>query len=169
MTETTPINIEFDHKLAEHIRAMEIYRRTTFNGKSDKVVAIIMVFFAVVLFMIEGFNWWSIIFIAFAFIAWFNLLIKLIIYLAFKRNPKFHERYKLTFDHDCIHFKILTIDSILQWSHYHKLLEDEQLFLLVYGKMLYSVIPKRAFKDVAEQDAFRELAKRMIGMGKDKP
>jgi len=105
MTETTPITIEFDNRLAEHIRAMEIYRQTTFNGKSYKVAAIIMVLFAMILFMVEGFNWWSIIFIAFAFIAWFNLLIKLIIYLAFKRNPKFHEHYKLVFNHDSVHLK----------------------------------------------------------------
>ena len=96
---------------------------------------------------------------------WYNLLspYKLRCYLAFKRDPKYRELYEITFSENGLHYTTPTIDSNIAWSFYHSLLEDDELFLLVYGNWMYSVIPKRAFSDIAELNAFRELANARIG------
>jgi hypothetical protein len=95
---------------------------------------------------------------------WFNLLPfrMLISQFFFKRNPKFQQTYHLSFSEEGIHFKTESIDSVIDWNHYDRTLESDQVFLMVYGPWMYSLIPKRAFKDITEIDAFRELMSRKI-------
>ncbi|HUQ32193.1 MAG TPA: YcxB family protein [Pyrinomonadaceae bacterium] len=77
----------------------------------------------------------------------------------FRGDPKFQDEYQLHFSDDGIQFKTAQIDALLQWSLYDKVIEDERFYLLVYGKHMISVIPKRAFIDEYQEAAFR----RMIG------
>jgi len=77
-------------------------------------------------------------------------------------NHKFQDPFELTFTQEGIHFSTPTIDSQIDWTFYHYLLEDKEVFLLVYGKWQYSIIPKCAFADASEQDAFRDLARQKI-------
>lgn len=168
MTATIPITIEIDNRLAENIRASQVYTRTTFWGKFDKVAAIFFLLIGLANFMIGGFNWQSIVPVLFALIIWLDLWPRVRYYFIFKTTPRIHELSKMTFTTEGIHLTTPIIDSHLSWLVFSKLLEDEQLFLLIYGKGTFFVIPKRVFKDAAEQDAFRELAGRMIGQGKEK-
>ena len=95
---------------------------------------------------------------------WFDLLSlrTLQIRLWFKREPKFREEYRLTFAPEQIRFQTASIDSTLQWSHYGRVLEGTSVFLLIYGKGLYTVIPKRSFTSEAHLEAFRTLVKEKI-------
>jgi hypothetical protein len=85
--------------------------------------------------------------------------------IAFKRIPKFRERYLLIFNEEGIHFKTSTIDTKLAWRHYNRLIEDDRLFLLVYARGMYTVIPKSAFPDRGEIEQFRELVGKKLGTG----
>ena len=81
----------------------------------------------------------------------------------FRSDPKFRDEYFMQFSDDGIHFKTAQIDSVLQWSLYNKVLEDERFFILVYGQNnMISVIPKRAFADRNQEDAFSEMLKRNL-------
>jgi hypothetical protein len=80
----------------------------------------------------------------------------------FRSDPKFRDEYLLQFSDEGIHFKTRQIDALLQWSLYNKVLEDERFFILVYGKNMISVIPKRAFKSPAEETAFAEMLRRNL-------
>ena len=80
----------------------------------------------------------------------------------FKRNPKFREEYILAFGSEGLHFKTTSIDSTLVWSYYDRVIEDAELFLLMYGKCMYTVIPKKAFKDEDEINRFRCLIQENI-------
>ena len=158
---TTPININFDNCPTEHMRAVQLYYQTTFFYKFDKVIAILLLLVGLTGIMTAGLHWWTVALIALAPVTWYNLLSALRFYLTFRSNPKYREHYDITFSQEELHFKTATIDSQIQWTLYHQLLEDEQLFVLVYGKWMYSVIPKRAFTDTAAQNTFRELAKQI--------
>jgi hypothetical protein len=103
-----------------------------------------------------------------AALEFFNLLSidPLIVRWQFKSTPKFNERNTIIFDVDGIHFRTPTIDARLKWETYSEMLENEKVFLLIYGKRMYSVIPKRAFQDGAESDRFRALVEQRLGARK---
>jgi hypothetical protein len=111
-----------------------------------------------------GFRWWTIIWFPLAVMMWFNVVRfeGITARILFRRNPKFREEYHLTFSQENIHFQTASIDSTLQWSHYERLVESPTLFLLMYGKGLYTVVPKRCFPSDDELDAFRGLLRDRI-------
>lgn len=161
MPETPPITVRFENSVEEHARAAQLYYRTTFWHRGDKVVAILLLLFGIYVTATIGVYWWTVVFIALAPVEWFNLLSahRLRAKLWFKWNPKYREPYEITFSDDGIHFRTPTIDSNIDWKLYNSMLEDGQIFVLIYGKWMYAVIPKRAFADVAEENAFRELVR----------
>ncbi|MDT4899053.1 MAG: hypothetical protein QOH25_4130 [Acidobacteriota bacterium] len=75
----------------------------------------------------------------------------------FRSDPKFRDEYLLQFSEDGIQFKTVQIDALIQWSLYTKVLEDDRFYLMVYGKDMISVIPKRAFTSAAQAAAFDAL------------
>jgi hypothetical protein len=160
MTSIPTVTVKFENNVDEHVHAAELYYKTTFYYKADKVVAILLLLYGIYVTIILGVKWWTVIFIILAPVEWFNLLspYKLQARLWFKWNPKFHEAYEISFSEDAIHFKTLTIDSNINWTMYNKMLEDDQIFLMIYGKRMYSVIPKRVFANDDEINAFRKLA-----------
>jgi hypothetical protein len=99
-----------------------------------------------------GFAEWSDLFHAHTRRAW----------LSFKRNKKFRDEYMLTFMLDGLHFKTATIDSVVIWSHYDRVIEDSEIFLLMSGGSMYSAIPKRAFQGEDEVNRFRGIVKAAI-------
>lgn len=94
------------------------------------------------------------------------LLWSLFFYIAprqrFRSDPKFRDEYFLQFSDDGIQFKTAQIDALIQWSLYTKVLENERFYLLVYGKNMISVIPRRAFASAQQEAAFGELLKRKL-------
>ena len=81
---------------------------------------------------------------------------------AFRREPKFQDEYLLQFSDDGIQFKTPQIDALIQWSLYSRVIENERFYLLVYGRNMMSVIPKRAFENSQQQDAFEALLRRRL-------
>lgn len=103
----------------------------------------------------------------FIFAACFPFLIAFLLFFVvprqrFRSDPKFADEYVLQFADDGIHFRTAQIDALLQWSLYNKVLEDERFYILIYGKNMISVIPKRAFASAHHEAAFNEMLKRNI-------
>ena len=103
----------------------------------------------------------------FIFGACFPLLMAFLLFFViprqrFRSDPKFADEYLLQFSDDGIHFKTAQVDSLLQWSLYNKVLENERFYILVYGKGAISVIPKRAFASANQEAAFNEMLRRNI-------
>jgi hypothetical protein len=78
-------------------------------------------------------------------------------YSQWRANPQLHEEFQLTLTPDQLHFKAVTSDSTLQWACYSKYLESESVFLLVQGKRMYNIVPKRAFSGPEQIAEFRGL------------
>jgi hypothetical protein len=83
----------------------------------------------------------------------------------FRRNPKFRDPYELTFSDGGIVFRSKGVESRLEWGFYTKVLETPEHFFLVYGKDMFSLIPKRAFRDPRQESVFREMLRRKLGAG----
>jgi hypothetical protein len=77
--------------------------------------------------------------------------------LAFRRQPKFHAEYSLTFSSDGIHFQTARIDSHLKWSVYSRVQIDAHSYLLYWGSRTFTIVPKRVFQNTEQQGAFEEL------------
>lgn len=164
MQEVQPITVSFFNQLEDHQEAQRLLYRQSVTAKVDKVVAVLLFGFGIWCVMTAGLQWWTVIWFPLALAEWFHLLspAKLRARLWFRSNPKFQEEYHLTFTPESIHFRTGSVDSTLRWTHYERVLESENLFLLTYGKGLYTLIPKRSFASDAAISAFRTLAHEQI-------
>ena len=108
---------------------------------------------------------------------WFTISLLLLVGLAlfhgffldlprrqFRGDPKFRDEYSLTFSNEDIRFKTRSIEASVAWSLYTGVTENENFYLLIYGKNIasLSIIPKRAFRDFKQEAAFREMLRRHI-------
>ena len=161
---TEPISINFVNELKDHIEAQRVLYSKRVLAKLDKVVAVLLFGFGVYCVVSVGLRWWTIIWFPLAVAEWFDLLSlsRLRTKIEFRRNPKFRDEYHLTFSRENIHFKTASIDSTLQWTLYERVIESPDLFLLVYGKGLYTLIPKRCFDSEEGVNAFRALLNQTI-------
>ena len=82
----------------------------------------------------------------------------------FRGDPKFQDRYELTFSGEGVKLKTSQIDSKLAWSLYSKVVEGRDLYLLVYGTdaRMMTAVPKRVFLNRDQENQFRELLVRHI-------
>jgi hypothetical protein len=163
--QSAPISIVFINELKDHLEAQRILYRKGILAKLDKVVAVMLFGFGAYCVVFAGLHWWTIIWFPLAVAEWFDLLSlsQWRTKIEFRRNPKFREEYHLTFSRENIHFKTALIDSTLQWTHYERVIESADLFLLMYGKGLYTLIPKRCFKSNEEINTFRTLVSQRTG------
>ncbi len=159
-----PVILEFDNRLGEHLAAERLYYRSTFWWKADKVVAVLLLVFGILLVSGAGFRWWTVVWFPLAIIEWFNLLSvrPLQIRFFFNRNPKFLEKYHLTFSDSGIDFKTKSLESKIAWTHYTRVLENDLVILLIYGTRMYTVIPRRAFSDGGQHVRFMSLVRRHV-------
>ena len=153
------VDLTFDPRLADHLAADRLYYKSTLWAKIDRVVAVLLVVLGSLATWAAGPRWWALIWFPLAFAEWFNLLSlrPLQVMYWFRADPKFRETYRLTFSAGGIRFRTASIDALIQWTHYTRMLEDRRLCLLIYGSRMFSVIPKRAFTSEAELSAFRAL------------
>lgn len=80
----------------------------------------------------------------------------------FRRNPKFSDPYRLTFSEDGIAFSSKGVESRFGWDFYTGVWETADFYFLVYGKDLFSLLPKRVFRGPRQEAAFRDLLRRKL-------
>lgn len=157
------VTVSFQPELADHMAADRLYEGTTRWAAADRVVALTLAATGIGLTIAVGPRWWTLLWLPLAVLEWFHLLTlrPLLARHWFRSNPKFRERYELTFEDAGIHFRTPTIDSKLAWATYDRVLENERVWLLVYGPRMYTVLPKRAF-DVEAARTFVTLVQKHI-------
>lgn len=165
------IEVSIDHRVEEHVHAERLYySKRSWFATADRVVAVVLLLIGIGLVSVVGARWWTLIWFVLAPLEFLNLLsiAPLVTRFRFRQNPKFRELNRISFGDEEVHFKTDSIDSRLNWSLYDGMLEDEQLILLTYGGQMYSVIPKRCFKDPATLEAFRSLAASKVNVSKER-
>lgn len=130
---------------------------------ANRIVAGAMIVFGALLIYVNKYHW-SALFIFLGVFEFFNLLPAAVIRacIEWQINPKFREEYQLSITREDLHFKTPTIDSTLKWTYYSSYLETSKAFILIYGKRMYTVIPKRVLSGPAELDELRAIFKDVI-------
>lgn len=77
----------------------------------------------------------------------------------FRQTAKYHDEYTLKFTEDTIYFKTPSIESELKWNVYSALWDNHDFYYLIQAPRIYALIPKRAFQDQNEKEAFEEMAR----------
>lgn len=85
----------------------------------------------------------------------------------FRGDLRMQERHEMFFTEEGITVKTKRAEARMAWSLYTRVIEGEQFFCLVYGEGILrgTIIPKRAFRDRRDENAFRELLSRHLPKG----
>lgn len=154
------IEVRFQYTEKEYIQAgRQFLLMNKLLKKSDIVLSIVLLPFALLYLFLSDFSTLSIVvcICTVIYMVIIGILYYLIPKMTYKQNSKLQEEYYLVFSEEGIKFRTNTIHSDLQWDVYKDFLENEAFFYLCQNKQLYSVIPKRAFKDEEEIQRFQEL------------
>ena len=161
------IKIEYLYTEPEYLAATRLYILS-----SPEIVARVAVLFALVMavclmltFLVGDFPFWTTIILTLIVEAFllYNVFI-LAPRKYFRGDGKFRDKYQVTFSDDGIAVKTANIDSKLSWSLYTRVVEGAGMYLLIYGKetRMMTMVPKRAFQNRMQEDAFRELLGRHL-------
>jgi len=161
------ITLRFKYTEEEYVAATRLYLRRSTDFKIRLAVCVIYLMAFAGVGWLLGFTLEPELLLLTVFVAllpFFIAFMHLVVLprQRFRGDPKFRDDYLLQFSDDGIHFRTAQIDALLRWSLYNKVLEDERFYLLVYGKNMISVIPKRAFANAVQEAAFRQLLGRHL-------
>ena len=153
------IKLSFRYAEGDYVRALRAHYASHLRLRLDIVVTVVGVGIGVYLWRSPGMHWLGLtcIVVGVAFALMLVAAFTVIPQLAFRREPKFRDDYSLTFSPEGIQFRTAQIDSQLQWSIYSRALIDSHSYILYYGSRQFSVIPKRVFQSVEQQEAFEQL------------
>jgi len=164
-----PVQLRFTYTEAEYLNASRLlFLRET------KMVARLVVFFLLILFggflltiLVQEFTFpfWLVVFFALLFEGVF--VHKLFVDLPrryFRGNANVREEFLLTFSHDGVWVRTPQIDSKMAWSLYTGVFENSSMYVIVYGKgaRMMTAVPKRVFKNAAEEVEFRNLLRQHV-------
>ena len=153
------INLSFRYAESDYVRALRAHYASHLRLRLDIVVTVVLFGVGIYLCCSPSLRWLGIacVIIASVFALLLVAAFAVIPPLAFRREPKFRDDYSLSFSSDGIHFRTAHIDSQLQWSMYSRALIDAHSYVLYYGSRQFTVIPKRVFQSVEQQQAFEQL------------
>ena len=167
-TKTPTVQVSFRHTEKEYLAAARLY---FWNSKELLARLIISYVFLsgglFVLAMLVDLSippWVLIILILLVGVAGFHGYVIDLPRRYFRGDPKFREEYHLTYTEAGIEYKTLHASGSFAWSFYTDVIENESLYLLIYGKDLPSItiVPKRAFQDSKQELAFRDMLRRHV-------
>ncbi|MGH4137822.1 YcxB family protein [Clostridium sp.] len=81
----------------------------------------------------------------------------------FKTQSKLKEELFFTFTEEGVLFKFGEEAKNLKWNYYSGYKENKNYFYLIYGKNLFTIIPKRSFKNDAKITKLRKLLNTNFG------
>jgi hypothetical protein len=143
---------------------MNFYYSKTQKRKFDIVLGLVFSLVSVVLFVFLEQAYIYILLFCVGVLLFLFSLYKGSIYskIRFAKDKKFNEEYEISFNDQGIHFKTTSINSEIKWNFYTRVWETQKFFYIFYGKDIFSLIPKRAFKKDENITEFRELVKGKI-------
>ena len=97
-------------------------------------------------------------------VAWFQGYVIDLPRRYFRGDPKFRDEYHLTLSDAGIEFQTQNMSSMIAWSFYTGVIENDRFYLMKYGKNIHSIsiLPKRAFTDSKQEVIFRQILRRNL-------
>jgi hypothetical protein len=76
----------------------------------------------------------------------------------YQTNKIFQGELNYYLNNESIHIKGETVDSIQKWSHFYKIKETSNFFMLYHGKTVATLLDKKMFSD-SELEKFKRFIK----------
>jgi len=77
--------------------------------------------------------------------------------LKFSQTAKYHDVYSMVFSNDVIQWETPSIHSEIKWEIYSEVWESNEFYYLIQGPRMYTLIPKRAFENQEDKQAFEVI------------
>lgn len=157
------MNIDFTYNKEEMVDSR---RRYLFMSKTitrmQLVVTVLLVILEILVLVINGITTFSAL-LGILLILYIVLMSVLYFYfpiLIYKKTDKSHLKNNLEFLSDKILFQTSNIKSELAWNNYSMLWESKDYFYLIQSKDMYTLLPKRVFASIEQQEQLIELYKK---------
>ena len=140
------VSVRFVNSEADYIEATIACSYGSRRAGFDLIIEILALIIGIIFWGVLGFSWIWIVLILGSMV---GLIIRILGYyvlprIRYRSEPKYKDEYLLEFDEEGIRFNTDSIESKLDWSIYNKMIETGNLYILIYGKYNFSIIPKKA-------------------------
>jgi hypothetical protein len=155
------VTLTFRYRPSEYVRAINAHQRLRMRIGADVALSLTLLAGGLVAlhFGDARYFWLGVVFCAVGLVYPVLSAIMMLVLprLMVAGNPRLRDEYRLTFSDDGIVFQTVSIDSRLAWSLYTSAAVVRDFYLLYYGRRQFTVIPKRAFENAADMQAFDAL------------
>jgi hypothetical protein len=162
---TDALVLRYTQRIDELTHAARVYQRSTRKHQVYKVLGLLAIFLAAWTFLRSGPDLGPALLLALGVFLWFDPVPLIVLGAGLRNTAAVRDPYETLIDARGTHFSIGKNRVSRGWDKYQRLLESERVFVLVFGRWAYSVIPKRVLADPAQEAALRELLRRHIGRG----
>lgn len=158
------VKVKFVNSEEDYIEASIACSYGSKRAGLDLIIEIMILIMGIIFWSIFGYSWiWLTLIVA----CIVGLIIRLLGYyvlpkIRFRSEPKYREEYHIEFDDKGIKFRTNSIESKLEWSLYNKVIETENLYIMVYGRHNFSIIPKHALLTDSDKMEFKSLLDQFI-------
>lgn len=159
------LKLRFQYTQSEYIKAERQYLISSKTiHKYDIALVTLFLLLSVVYMLFSSFSVFSILIFGLIIVvtALGSYIYILMPILKFKQTAKYHEEYTLVFSKETIIFKTQSIESEMKWDIYFALWESHDFYYLIQAPRIYTLIPKRVFKDLNEKQLFEEIAQSRV-------
>lgn len=158
-----PIILKFNYEISDLIRAYRRYRSKTLLYKIGLALAAICLLVGIWGLVQFNLDTTAVLLFLLALMLAFDLVRLLRLWLSFKRNEQLYTKdIEVRIEDGGIHSKTDDAESFVKWERFDEVMEDEQLFLLIYGKWMYTTIPKRVFSDPVQVEIVSEVFREYV-------
>jgi len=153
------IHLSFRYLESDYVRALRAHYASRLRLRLDSVVIVVVMAIGAYLWRSPDLRWLGLACLCASIGSALMLLAAFTVVppMVFRREPKFRDEYSLTFSPEGILFHTAHVDSQLQWSMYSRALIDPHSYVLYYGSHQFTVLPRRVFQSVEQQQAFEQL------------
>lgn len=159
------IELKFQYTQSEFVRAERQYLISSkIIHKYDLALVAVFLLLSVFYMLFSSFSLFSILIFGLVIVVTTigSYLYILMPILKFKQIAKYREEYTLVFSKEAIHFKTPSIESELKWNIYSALWDSRDFYFLIQAPRIYTIIPKRVFKDQNEKQIFEEIVQSRV-------
>ena len=163
------VHLSFSHTEKEYLAATRLHFWHSMELFTRVIVSYVLVSAALLLMLGLVVNyslpiWVHIGLVVLVGVAWFQGYLIDLPRRYFHGDPKFRDEYHLIFSDAGVEFQTKNMSSMIAWSFYTGVIENEQFYLMRYGNNInaVSILPRRAFTDSQQEILFRQILRRNL-------
>ncbi|HWQ16035.1 MAG TPA: YcxB family protein [Roseiflexaceae bacterium] len=154
--------LRYTQQLDELMHAARLYQRSTRKHQIYKGLGALVIFLGAWLTLTAGLGLGpGLLFVLGAFL-WLDPVPLVVLAAGYRRSVALREPYETVIDERGTHFTIGSNRVSRPWDRYTGYLESDRVFVLVFGRWAYSVIPKRALAGPEQVERLRGVLREKI-------